>query len=335
MRWVQVVLLPRRPRCSLLLQHGAQCGGHHGGGHGRSEGSQRVLGVFTRDVNALEVFLTWGRPERRTGEWWQVVFVPSFTPVTSHLNTYLISSSLPCCLQSGALLQWYDKFNMLWFICVWERKKGGVFSCTAVLVLGFYSKNWKLTAGGSVTGWKQGESRFKLRCEVASCCFLFYFGVLSVSVLYFRPALHLCLVHLTFPRVPDLFASCCGFVCLFVRPVSLLFHFTLLPLDENRKHIFCTWAVNFKSPGSPVFVLSELCGTFCFPHHEMMKSSWTDRHKLVLSFKQSVVHMFVLTALRCSCQVESKTSSSGESVGGWGGGFSTGWLHENRTLIPH
>lgn len=76
MRWVQVVLLPRCPRRSLLLQHGAECRGHHGGGHGRSEGSQRVLGVFTRDVNALEVFLTCEDGRRRwTGEWPQVVFI--------------------------------------------------------------------------------------------------------------------------------------------------------------------------------------------------------------------------------------------------------------------
>lgn len=54
---VQVVLLARRPRCSLLLQHGPEGRGHHGGGHGRGERSQGVLCVFTRDVDALEVSL--------------------------------------------------------------------------------------------------------------------------------------------------------------------------------------------------------------------------------------------------------------------------------------
>lgn len=50
--------MPRRPRRSLLLlQHGPDGRAHHGGGHGRGQRSQRVLGVFTGDVDALEVSL--------------------------------------------------------------------------------------------------------------------------------------------------------------------------------------------------------------------------------------------------------------------------------------
>lgn len=36
---LQVVLLSRRPRGAMLLQHGPESGGHHGRGHGRGERS--------------------------------------------------------------------------------------------------------------------------------------------------------------------------------------------------------------------------------------------------------------------------------------------------------
>lgn len=59
------LLLSRSPGCSLLLQHGLDGGGHHGGGHhsgghGWCERSQRILGVFPRDINTLEVSLACG-----------------------------------------------------------------------------------------------------------------------------------------------------------------------------------------------------------------------------------------------------------------------------------
>lgn len=107
MRWVQVVLLPRCPRCSLLLQHGAECRGHHGGGHGRSEGSQRVLGVFTRDVNALEVFLTCEDGRRRwTGEWPQDVFI---------LFKCNVHGSLLRTLESQVCIQIKSEKSLHWF----------------------------------------------------------------------------------------------------------------------------------------------------------------------------------------------------------------------------
>lgn len=119
MRWVQVVLLPRRPRCSLLLQHGAECRGHHGGGHGRSEGSQRVLGVFTRDVNALEVFLTCEDGRRRwTGEWPQGGFILLQCNIHGSLLPRDLALCGPCSPKSFKLRvkSFYIVCLLMWFV---------------------------------------------------------------------------------------------------------------------------------------------------------------------------------------------------------------------------
>lgn len=50
--------MSRCPHGAMLLQHGPEGGGHHGRGRGRGERSERVLCIFTREINTLEIFLT-------------------------------------------------------------------------------------------------------------------------------------------------------------------------------------------------------------------------------------------------------------------------------------